>query len=340
MLEPLNQRWKGNRDGLVDKLIELMGLNVLEQPPLDISVEGEWPREGFTLQKITYNTTPSKRIIRTPNGLEYANYDGDDAIKRNIIPAYLLIPENLTGKAPAILALHQHHRRFDLGKSEVVIEYIGDEDQKYALELVRRGYIVLAPDSIGFEERQSEHKLSLEGFGERYLFKDELLHGRSLIGKNVLDNIRAIDILTSLDEVDSEKIGCMGHSLGGTQTFYTMALDTRIKAAVSNCGIATLTSIQEAHICHSFSFYIHGLLKEGIDTPEVLLLTDPRAFLISAAEEDANLPIEGVRELFNIGSVYYKNSNKLELSVFRGGHQFSQEARENAYGFLDKYLKD
>ena len=337
MLESLNQRWIGNREGLEIRVKELMGLEELKRP-LTIFIINEEERNGFILRKIRYNATPSQRIIRTSNGLEYVDYEGDDAKKRDNIFAYLLIPKGLTGKVPAILALHQHHGRFDLGKSEVIFEYIGDEDQKYALELVHRGYVVIAPDSIGFEERQLSHKNSKGPWGDRYLFFNELLHGRSLIGKNVSDNKRAIDVLTKLKEVDSERIGCIGHSLGGMQTFYTAALDKRVKAAVSNCGIATIPSIQEDHICHSFSFYIYGLLKDGIDAPEILSLINPRAFLISATMNDANFPIEGAIELIHLGKKYYKNSDNLQLKVFNGSHQFPKEARETAYKFLEEHL--
>ena len=335
----LNKRWKDNKKGLEERLVELIGLEIRkEEIPLDCKRISEEDKDSFTLIKIRYNTFPSQRIIRTSEGeLIYSDYKGDDEKKRSNINAFLLIPRGIKEKTKAILTLHQHHGVFNIGKNEVVKEGVGDDNQKYALELVNKVYVVLAPDSIGFEERQLEHKLSRDSWGERYLFGDELLHGRTLLGKNMLDLIRGMDILESLNEVDSQRIGCMGHSLGGTQTFYLTALDKRIKAAVSNCGISTISFIQKNHICHHFSFYIPELLKEGIDTPEILTLINPRHFLISATTNDKNFPIEGVEELYRLGKELY-NVQNLHLKIHEGGHQFPTEARESAYKFLDENL--
>ncbi len=68
--------------------------------------------------------------------------------------AYLLIPDNLTSAAPVVYAHHRHENKFNLGKSEVV-GIAGDKDQAIGLELVKLGYIVFAPDAVGFGERRS-----------------------------------------------------------------------------------------------------------------------------------------------------------------------------------------
>ena len=68
------------------------------------------------------------------------------------VSAFVCVPHNLTGRAPAVFCHHQHGSRFDLGKSEVV-GLTGDPDQAYAHELAERGFVTIAPDAIGFEER-------------------------------------------------------------------------------------------------------------------------------------------------------------------------------------------
>src|SRR5690606_33790308 len=98
----------------------------------------------------------------------------------------------------------------------------GNPNLHYALHLAQRGYITLAPDYPSFGE---------------YEYDFEPKHGyRSGSMKAIYDNIRAIDVLQSLPAVDDERIGCIGHSLGGHNTMFTMFFDERIKVGVSNCG--------------------------------------------------------------------------------------------------------
>jgi dienelactone hydrolase len=68
------------------------------------------------------------------------------------IKSLLLLPKNTGGTAPAVIAHHQHAGQFDLGKSEVVGLAV-DADQAYGAELAECGYVVIAPDALGFEER-------------------------------------------------------------------------------------------------------------------------------------------------------------------------------------------
>ncbi len=58
--------------------------------------------------------------------------------------------------------------------------------------------------------------------------------------KAVWDNMRAVDLLRSLPEVDPERIGAIGHSLGGHNAIFTAVFDERIKVVVSSCGFTAL----------------------------------------------------------------------------------------------------
>lgn len=70
--------------------------------------------------------------------------------KNERVKSYLLIPKNIK-KAPGILAIHQHHGNWDIGKSEVV-GLTSDTMYSYGVDLVKRGYVVIAPDIICFED--------------------------------------------------------------------------------------------------------------------------------------------------------------------------------------------
>ncbi len=169
--------------------------------------------------------------------------------------------------------------------------------------------------------------------------------------KAIWNNMRAIDLLESLPEVDAKKIGCIGHSLGGHNTMFTAAFDTRIQALVSNCGFT------------SFPKYYGGKLKGWtsdrympriarvfelkpdkvpFDFPEVVAAFAPRAFLASAPLHDDNFEVSGVRDCMTAAQPVYEllgAKDKLAANYPDCGHDFPPEARKVAYDWLDRWLK-
>ena len=131
------------------------------------------------------------------------------------VPAWLLVPKELKGST-AMLCLHQTVK---IGKDEPV-GLGGKENLRYAKELAERGYVTLAPDYPNFGE----------------YFRDVYAMGyASASMKAIWNNMRAVDVLTSLEVVDPDRIGVIGHSLGGHNAIFT-AVDPRLKAVVSSCG--------------------------------------------------------------------------------------------------------
>jgi dipeptidyl aminopeptidase/acylaminoacyl peptidase len=135
--------------------------------------------------------------------------------KDDRVPAYLLVPREAKGKLPAMLCLHQTNGKIGC-KSPVGLG--GRPTLYYALHLVERGYVTLSPDYPSFGAYD-------------YDFQKSAFKSGSM--KAIWNNMCAIDLLQALPEVDPEKIGCIGHSLGGHNTMFTAAFDTRIKAAGS-----------------------------------------------------------------------------------------------------------
>ena len=125
--------------------------------------------------------------------------------KGDRVPAYLLVPKGRSRRGPAMLCLHQ---TVAIGKAEPA--GLGNNpDLRYALELANRGYVTLAPDYPNFGE---------------YEF-DAYAHGyASATMKGIWNHIRAVDLLQSLPEVDPERIGVIGHSLGGHNAMFVAAL--------------------------------------------------------------------------------------------------------------------
>lgn len=245
--------------------------------------------------------------------------------------AFLLKPKVLPRPAPAVICHHQHAGQFDLGKSEVA-GLLGDANQATGPELAARGYVVFAPDAIGFEERNWSNPT---GQAEYFELATRLVRGETLLAKVLHDISVAIDVLETLSEVDNECIGFLGHSYGGRMAIWAAAFDPRIRASVSNCGCVNYkrSLVREAGV--QMEFCVPGILGVG-DVEDVARLVSPRALRIQAT--DADKWSAGARELFEYARPAFPEG-QIELEVWPGGHIFTQEMRNAGYEFLDRHLK-
>src|SRR5262249_41888098 len=249
-------------------------------------------------------------------------------------------PKDGGGRHPAVLCHHQHAGQFEVGKDGPA--GLGSTpDQYYAIELARRGYVTIAPDALCFGERQDPAGQLKKADYERYQALHRITEGRTLQGKYVWDARRALDYLETRPEVDPSRIGMIGHSLGGQETLFTTAADTRIKAAVSSCGFASLRVLQRDRILHNFALFVPGLAEEG-DYGAVLALVAPRPFLVAARSDDPIFPLDGIEEPVAAGRRPFAGAGAADrLGTFYepGPHQFSDAMREAAYAWLDRWLK-
>jgi dienelactone hydrolase len=258
--------------------------------------------------------------------IEYA-VEADERVK-----SFLLVPKHINRTAPAIFAHHQHGSQFHLGKSEVVgLE--GDPDQAYASELAERGYVVLAPDALAFEERNWSNP---SGYAEYFELATRLVQGRTLLAKCLHDVRVGVDYLVARPEVDPLRIGFIGHSYGGRMAIWGPALDNRIRASVSNCGCVNYKQSLVRDTGVQMEFCLLGVLQFG-DVEDIVQLVAPRALLLQATSEDkwsrgANMIFEHAESSFPKG--------KLKIGCWPGGHVFTQEMRQAAYRFLDEHLKE
>jgi dienelactone hydrolase len=159
--------------------------------------------------------------------------------------------------------------------------------------LAREGYVVLCPDALCFEERQDEHNAG--GDFERFEFLRYVMSGRSMAWKNILDMRRAIDYLCQRPEVDQDRIGCYGHSMGSTHTWLVGPWEPRLKCLVGNCCLPTYASIHRTHLLHCFPNFVPGLQQYG-DTPDITALIAPRPLHLNFGELDPGSPIREVRD--------------------------------------------
>lgn len=209
------------------------------------------------------------------------------------VPALLLVPDSVDADhpAPGVAVWHQHNEEWHLGKSEPA-GLVGNPMHHTGVALVQLGYVVLCPDALGFEERQDS--VLRGGDYERFVFLRYLVAGQCLAWKNILDMCRAIDYLQSRPEVQQNRIGCYGHSMGATHTWLVGPWEERLRCLVANCCLPTYAAIHRTKLLHCFSNFVPGWLQYG-DTPDIAALIAPRPLLMTFGELDQMSPIEEVR---------------------------------------------
>ena len=291
-----------------------------KKPSPDFQIDSSEQKEGYIRHKVSYNVEAGERVN-----------------------AVLLIPETSSSKNPAMLALHQHNGQFHLGKSEVD-GTAGDQMYAYGLELCLRGYVVLCPDHLAFEERIPDHfrkDPDLLKEYERFAFLKYVQEGKCLQTKYIHDLTIALDVLEQLDCVDSSRIGVIGHSLGGQETLWITWFDDRVKAAVSSCGFGKVSTIFRDYVLHNYALYIPGMGEIG-DVDDLLLDMAPRPFAMTSGTEDPIFPIDGVREIVARAEKVYQENGQSENFLpilFEAGHSFSDDVKESVYSWLDRLLK-
>lgn len=253
--------------------------------------------------------------------------------KEDRVPGYLFLPAGAKGKVPGILCLHQTNGA--LGSKEPA-GLGGLPSLHYALHLAERGYVVLAIDYPSFGEYPFDFK------------KSDFASGTM---KAIWNNMRAIDLLQSLPQVDGARIGCIGHSLGGHNTMFTAVFEPRIKVLVSNCGFNAFPKYykgdlrgwtSDRYMPRIARLYESSPAKVPFDFPEVVAAFAPRPFLASAPLRDSNFEVSGVKDCLAAALPVYEllgARDRLAASYPDCAHDFPPEVRKTAYDFLDRWLK-
>jgi len=302
-----------------EKLLECLGGPWPEPCELRPKLRETIQRDGYRVESLTYEAEP-----------------GD------AIPALLLIPDGVSAAqpAPAVALWHQHAGAYHLGKSEPA-GLAGDPMHHTGVALVKEGYVVLCPDALCFEERQDKQ---LQGGNfERFEFLRYVVAGRCMAWKNILDMRRAIDYLLTRPEVDAQRIGCYGHSMGSTHTWLIGPWEPRIKCLVGNCCLPTYAAIHRTKILHCFPNFIPGLAQYG-DTPDIAALIAPRPLHLNFGENDDGSPIREVREAMPaIRRVYESMHAEDKFTYFIEpdvGHVLSEAMWQRTRDHFAKYLKE
>lgn len=315
------EEWRERRAALKQRYLDLLrDQHKPEKPALDLKVHETVEVEGiYQRQLISYQVEVDERAH-----------------------AYIGIPLQRSGKAPAVVALHGTYEK---GKMRAA-GLIDNPDKAYLDHLCRRGYVVIAPEHF-----VSGHRVPPEGSYDTRRFHRKHPEWTS-VGKFNYEHSIAIDVLQSMEEVDSENIGVLGHSLGGHGTFFLAAYDERVKAAASNCAATFFRHNARVEAWSRNHWYVYfkpireGLLKgelPPIDFHEIISLIAPRAFLDLSGLNDGNPGTQRQRilMLMKIMDVYEleKAPQNFSFYVHGRGHSVAHESRSLMYGFMDAHLK-
>lgn len=313
--------WLKRRAEIVAGMEAVMGKlpGAEKRCPLDMKVEEEVDCGQYVRRLITYSSEPGSRV-----------------------PAYLLVPksllENSGKKAPAILCLHGTDNVVGHG---VVVGLGNRPNRQYGSELAERGYVVLAPNYPLLARYQPD--IAALGWESGTL-------------KAVWDNIRGLDLLSSLPYVQPDRFGAIGHSLGGHNSVYTAVLDDRIKAVVTSCGLDSFLDyyrgdprVWEPEKGWTQTRYMarlrnyKGRLEEiPFDFHELIGALAPRDVFIAAPLRDSNFQAASVDRIVAAARPVFAllgNPTGLQVEHPDCEHDFPPEMREKAYALFDRVLR-
>ena len=305
-------------DATRNHLLDCLGGPWPESVPLELTTDDDVQEDGYRRMRVSYAVATGERI-----------------------PAYVLVPDGVDAAhpAPGVIVWHQHNGEWHWGKSEPA-GLAGNSEHHTGVALVREGYVVLCADALCFEERRDDR---LEG--RRYEEFEALRHltqGTSLAWKNILDARTGVSALASLPQVDADRLGAYGHSMGSTIGWLTGPWEPRLKVIVGNCCLPTYAAIQEHHLTHSHTNFVPGWQRHG-DTPDIAALTAPTPLHLNFGEDDTDNPADAVRAGIELIARAYARQGVAERFtsfVEPGvGHRLTESMWAHARTALGTYLR-
>ncbi|WP_426569747.1 dienelactone hydrolase family protein [Streptomyces canus] len=291
--------------------------------------------DGYTRQLVTLSLTRHERVR-----------------------AALLTPHG-SGPFPAVLLLHDHGAKFDIGKEKLVRPwYDATRDatrlasarawtEKYFSgrfvgdELARRGYVVLAADALGWGDRGPL------AYDQQQALAGNFYHlGSSLAGLMAREDARAAGFLARLDRVDRRRIAAVGFSMGAFRAWQTAALSDDVAAAAAVCW---MTGLKEMMVPgnntlrgQSAYYMLHPGLPRHLDFPDVASIAAPRPMLFFNGGLDPLFPADGVRVAHDKLRAVWRSRHaeqRLHLKTWPDlGHVFVDRMQDEVFGWLDRVL--
>ena len=297
-----------------------------------IEVLAEEQRDGYHARKICFNLS------------EYSRVD-----------AYMLVPDG-KGPFPAVVLLHDHGGHYSIGKEKMIRPFdvgtavLEDADgwakQCYGGQyvgdyLAAHGYVVISIDAIFWGERG--RKEGIDGDKHMLVAGHFQMLGRSWSAFMNYEDIYTTDFLSTFSEVDANRIGCMGFSMGAYRAWMLSSLSDKIKAGVAVCWMVTTDTQLSWEYGKEYGGFANTLpgLRRYLDYPHIASIACPKPMFFLNGESDKLFPPKGVNNAFSIMHDVWKSQhadNKLRTELWNMPHDCGKKVQKEILCFLDKWL--
>lgn len=300
-----------------------------------VEVLGKEQRDGYEARKIRFNLSAYSRV-----------------------PAYLLVPSG-SGPHPAVLLLHDHGAHFSIGKEKMVkpfgvtetVQRDADDwcakcyDGQYVGDyLAANGYVVLALDALFWGERGRKEGPLYDA--QQALSANLLQMGLSWGGLIAWDDVRSAELLASLPEVDPQRVGAMGFSMGAHRAWMTAAATDAVKAAAAVCWMNTTDSLMTLSNNQNkggsaYSMLIPGL-RNYLDYPHVASIACPKPLFFASGRSDKLFPPGGVEDAYAVMRQVWESqgvAHRLEARMYDVPHFCSRAIQADILAFFDRLFR-
>lgn len=302
--------WSERREQYQREYFHMLGLWPLpERTPLEATVTGTLPGDGFVVEMLHYQSRP--RLYVTANLYR---------------PSEVRAGERL----PAVLYVCGHSGRGRDGNKTAF--------QSHGMWFARHGYICLVVDSLQLGEIAAIHHGTYRE--QRWWWH---ARGYTPAGVECWNGVRGIDYLLSRDDVDPARIAVTGISGGGAATFWVAAADPRVTVAVPVSGMADLPSYVSNRVIngHCDCMFLYNTYQWP--WTRIAALVAPRPMLFVNSDQDRIFPMDANERVANqLERLYslFGAGDAVDAVVSVGGHDYRQDIRQAAFRFMNLHLKD
>ena len=330
---PTKEAWNVRAEQLRRRVLVATGLWPMPQrTPLNAVVHGQVEREGFTVEKVYFESCPN-----------------------HFVTGLLFRPTGKSGPLPAVLCPHGHGGRLQDYGAKGIREQIVRGAERFedcgrfpklarCVQLARMGCVVFIYDMLGYVDSVQISRQLAHGFSKQrpeFDTKDSWgfystqaeLRLQSIMGLQTWNSVRALDFLCGLPDVDAQRIGVTGGSGGGTQTILLCAIDPRPVVAFPQGMVST--AMQGGCTCENCS-----LLRVGTGNVELAALFAPEPQGMTTANDwTKEMMTKGFPELQQLYQLLGAKANVLCKPLLHFPHNYNYVTRAIMYSWLNKHLK-